>query len=420
VLLLALGVGWFAGYATWVASGRRGLFEDVLPPDSDAPAAAPAPYGPPYREVPGAPTLDAPRRAPAEQPVPGASAGDARSGVARDEAWTRADLDRSLGRPATADEWDEFRRWRPGSEGRTPAAFASMVRQREAAERVRLEVRRRAAEDFQRSGVAAVLERQAKGGGRDLFDLLAGAEFEASFRPASVGVVHPVPSGAAPPREIGDGDVLRFGPGSHRFGAQRWSRTRFPRDLVIEGAGADHTLVTFDEFQTASGPILNLTFRDLTVDCGNDHLFDVRADGPVVLRFERCRVVRFDMGAGGSVCLATTGLAAWMTDTTFETGYGRSPPYGSVLRASGPALVRMERCTVRGARLGEVGNGSHVLLVGGALLDQDPPPDLSGTSGWLRARDTTVSAAPTDPASSEARRRTRPLSDLNPAWKDVR
>lgn len=157
-----------------------------------------------------------------------------------------------------------------------------------------------------------------------------------------------------------DGATLRFGTGKQVWKVSTLGRGKesFPKDVLVIGAGRDQTLLSIDEFD-ADSDIRSLTFQDLTLDCANNYMTDLRAQSGTTLRFERCRIVRFDMGAGGSVMLsARSGVAFYATDTLITCGYGRSPGSGHVFRVSGALLVRMERCTVEGPMYGLFSSGS--------------------------------------------------------------
>jgi hypothetical protein len=146
-------------------------------------------------------------------------------------------------------------------------------------------------------------------------------------------------------REIADGAVVEFPPG-------RWSwrtsaldgRKAFPEDLLLKGAGRDRTILVLDELSTRH-EIRSLTFSDLTIDCNDDYMTDLRYEGPAVIRLIRCRVIGFDMGAGGSVMLSARNSAFLAEDTSFEGGHGRAPGSGNLFRVSGALLARMERCS---------------------------------------------------------------------------
>ena len=108
----------------------------------------------------------------------------------------------------------------------------------------------------------------------------------------------------------------------------------------------DETLVRLEEISTRD-EVQRLTFRDLTIDCGNDSFTDMRHDKPVTIRLERCRVVGFDSGAGGSVMLAARTAAFYATDCRIEAGYGRHAD-GNLFRVGRGLQVRMENCVFVG------------------------------------------------------------------------
>jgi len=204
-----------------------------------------------------------------------------------------------------------------------------------------------------------------------------------------------------------DGATLSFPAGAHVFRSSALDHVdRFPKDLLICGAGMDATLVRLDEIGTRS-EIHSLTFRDLTIDCGNDYLTDLRRDEPVTLRLERCRVVRFDMGAGGSVMLAARVAAFYATDCRFEAGYGRSPGSGNLFR-TGSGLVRLEHCVIRGPFRSVYDRAASYVFDrcefrGTPDYAKSPPDHVRFVECWF------------GPAA-KAERKPRPLSDLNPGW----
>ncbi len=143
-----------------------------------------------------------------------------------------------------------------------------------------------------------------------------------------------------------DGSALMYPPGVHEWRSQSLDREKFPRDLLIRGAGMDVTLVRLDEVHTRD-TVHSLTFRDLTLDCGNKYLTDLRRSS-ITLRLERCRVIRFDMGAGASVMLSAPSAAFYATDCIFEAGFGRSPDSGSLFRVRNSLLARLDHCRIVG------------------------------------------------------------------------
>ncbi|MFG0316727.1 MAG: hypothetical protein ACF8XB_05600 [Planctomycetota bacterium JB042] len=143
-----------------------------------------------------------------------------------------------------------------------------------------------------------------------------------------------------------DGLTIVFGPGRHTLSTRdlrRKAPTPFPADVTIQGAGMDATLVAIDEEISVRSDVERLRFRDLTVDTANDYAFHLRRDG-ALLDFERVRVVRFDMGAGGSLAFSVhSGMMLRARDCQILGGYGRSPGSGSLFRGAA-LLARFERC----------------------------------------------------------------------------
>ena len=122
---------------------------------------------------------------------------------------------------------------------------------------------------------------------------------------------------------------------------------RFPRDLVIRGAGMDATVLVLDADWQARDEVHNLTLADLTIHTNDEYLESLREE-PYMLRLERCRVIGFDMGAGGSCMLGGgTGLL-YASDCRFEAGFGRSPGSGNLFDVRGGFAARLERCTFVG------------------------------------------------------------------------
>jgi len=227
-----------------------------------------------------------------------------------------------------------------------------------------------APEDAAAQRTAAVLRREraflaGKGGGgtiamlraladarTHLFELVGSAErFGALFERRAGG---PSIDGRNldEKRPIADGTTITFPAGLCSWSVRRLGRSRdnsFPKDLLVVGAGMDATILRLDEF-SSNDAIENLTFRDLTIDCGDDYMFDLRGDVPVSLRLERCRVFGFDMGGGGSVMLSADTAAFFASDSRFEAGYSRAGDrgFGNLFRVRSGLLARMERCTFVG------------------------------------------------------------------------
>jgi hypothetical protein len=187
----------------------------------------------------------------------------------------------------------------------------------------------------------------------------------------------------------------------------------FPKDLVIEGRGMDVTLVTIDEISTRD-EIHSLTFRDCTVDCGNDYLTDLRRDSPATIRMIRCRVVRFDMGAGGSVMLAARSAAFYASNCRFEAGFGRSPGSGNLFRVRSGLLVRIEDSTFVGPFRSVYDiNRSATYVFERCRFEQQRVP-LDKPPAGVRFIDCTSTPPPT------MRSKPKPLTEINPDWKKAK
>src|SRR5687767_13001529 len=157
--------------------------------------------------------------------------------------------EKTLRRPATEAERSELASFVAASATEAPVRFASSILAKERAELEQIARSRVAEEDAKRGGPLAFLERMKKDDAKGpVFDFVGGKEFERWFAAETKGTAHSLPVGGRAPEQIGDGDILAFAPGVHRFSVQRWSRKRFPRDLTFQGSGRDQTLVTFDEF----------------------------------------------------------------------------------------------------------------------------------------------------------------------------
>jgi len=102
--------------------------------------------------------------------------------------------------------------------------------------------------------------------------------------------------------------------------ASQWDN--YPRDVTMAGAGIDATMLVLGGDLGTRDSLRNFAIRDCTVHTNNHYLFDQRVK-PAAVRFERVRVVGFDMGAGASCVFGTAAL-----------GPGRRPFWGSGLGTS--------------------------------------------------------------------------------------
>jgi hypothetical protein len=209
-----------------------------------------------------------------------------------------------------------------------------------------MERERRAREDAARGG-AMTLIRKIHESKTVALDLVSSApEFGKLFVRTTEGPLVDGPA-SRPEAGLADGATVRFPAGLHRWSLSAFDhKPNFPADVVIEGAGMDSTIVRIGEISSRV-EIRSLTFRDVTIDTDGGYLTDLRYDEPATFRLERCRVIGFDIGAGGSVMLAASVAGFYATDSRFETGFGKSPSTGTLIRG-GTILARFERCTIAG------------------------------------------------------------------------
>lgn len=217
--------------------------------------------------------------------------------------------------------------------------------------------------------------------------------------------------------ELGDGDVLRYGPGRHAVLVGSWLNRMepFPKDLLVEGYGMDQTVLVLDDDLSMRSEVHSLTFRDLTIHC-NDNYLDRMRTAPYTLRLERCRVIGFDMGAGSSSMLSGRVGAFYATECRIEAGYGRSPGHGNLFDVRGMLVARLEDCVI-GGPFGSIYRNGAVRFVRCRFEDM-APRSRSNIEREEKGRvfeDCTFDYL-TQEEYQESRKK-RPLTDLNPAWK---
>jgi hypothetical protein len=275
---------------------------------------------------------------------------------------------------------------------------------------------REIAEEIRRE--QAFLEDKARGGTMELLrnldtrltDLVADEKrFAVLFERHTAGPV--LNAGPERGETLPDGATISFPAGVHELELPR-SR-RFPRDLVVEGAGMDATLVRFAEL-SANDEVQSLTFRDMTLACGS-YFTDLRSK-PAAIRLERCRVVGFDKGAGSSLLIGARQVAFYATDCRFESGYGRSPGSGNLFRFQA-GLVRLDRCVIQGPfrSIYDGGGAATYLFLRCDIRDAPAQEERAFTSppDGVRFVDCTFTYLP---QGAVVRSKPRPLSDLNPDW----
>ena len=145
-----------------------------------------------------------------------------------------------------------------------------------------------------------------------------------------------------------DGAVLRFPRGVYTLDGRRLRGAdgrALPADVTLVGAGKDLTLLRLGDLG-ADGSLERLSFRDLTLDCENDGLFDHRSRASSI-SLERVRVVRFDAGHGGCyVFFFREGVLVRARDCEFVGGYGTRPGMGDLARGE-PLLASFVDCRFR-------------------------------------------------------------------------
>lgn len=340
----------------------------------------------------------------AENPTPDAVPAD---GV--DPAETLKTL---LGREPSKERAEQVRRLT--AEIRTRALQAARSAELTAARRVAEEIKKQEAllEDLERGGTMTLLKKLQSEPAHMLDLADDGPRFAAMFeRKIDGGVVLGTTLG--PRDRIEDGTVLHFPAGAHVWKTSHIGRRRnepFPKDLLVRGDGMDTTLVRLDEI-SARSVVCNLTFQDCTIDCGNDYFTDLRRDEPVTIRLERCRVIRFDMGAGGSCMLAAQTAAFHAIDCRIEAGFGRYPGSGNLFRVGNGLLVRMEGCTIVGPFSSVFySDDAATYVFDGCTFERQAVPLESPPAGVRFVRCTSTPPDRTRPDKP------RPLSDLNPDW----
>ena len=217
-----------------------------------------------------------------------------------------------------------------------------------------------------------------------------------------------------------DGATVEFGEGVHTWDAEGYQhRKSFPKDVLFRGAGLDLTLLRINEVSSRH-EVKSLTFEDLTIDCQNNYFSDLRSTNPVTIRMTRCRVVGFDMAAGGSVMLAARSAAFYAEDCRFEAGFSRAGAgSGNLFRVRKGLLVRLDNCAI-------VGPFSSVFDANDAATYQFTSCTLSDMSTWRKpifeklpagVRMESCSVTYATPEVMEARKKPRKLTEINAAWK---
>lgn len=249
--------------------------------------------------------------------------------------------------------------------------------------------------------------------------LSSGEEYGSYFTPRASGGRVSVERVNDDPRELGHGDTVFVPAGCSLLKASLVSRVTqegaFPHDLTFEGVGMDRSLLVLDREFDINKDVVNLTFRDLTVDCNDNYFVELR--NGFTLRLERCRIVGFDMGAGGSTAFNGGLGAVHATDSRLEAGFGRAAWRGNLWRMHGVLLARLENCTIVGP-IDDVGpRNSKSLLVYDRVtfvdLEAGERSQLVTNERGVRLIDCTFKEG--DPPHTRRSER-RSLAEINPDW----
>lgn len=157
---------------------------------------------------------------------------------------------------------------------------------------------------------------------------------------------------------IEDNTEIVFPAGTYSFNERQLMRIldtagkKFPVGITFVGDGKDTTTLKLNSAGFTRKNIGRLGFRDMTIDCDNDGLFDKR-QGCLTLMLSNVRLVRFDAGHGGCRLFAVNdGLIVYAKDTEFIGGFGRSPGHGSIFSSSKVFMGHFERCSFFGIEYG--------------------------------------------------------------------
>ena len=128
------------------------------------------------------------------------------------------------------------------------------------------------------------------------------------------------------------------------------AKKKFPKGVAFVGSGKDKTTLKITDAGFTRFDVDRLSFRDMTIDCDNDGLFDKR-QGSLTLRLSNVRLVRFDAGHGGCRLFSINdGLIVHATDSEFVGGHGRSPGNGDIFDSTDVFLGYFERCAFSGIK----------------------------------------------------------------------
>lgn len=219
---------------------------------------------------------------------------------------------------------------------------------------------------------------------------------------------------------IPDGSSILYPPGRFDVPLGRAFREgAFPKDLLIEGAGMNETVLVLSAELTARGAVHSLTFRDLTIHCNDDYLEALRRE-PYTLRLDRCRIIGFDMGAGSSCMFGGYAGAIYMVGCRIEAGYGRSPGSGNLFDVRGALVVRLEDCDVVGPfrSVNYAWSGAAHLFENCRFTSMTKSclATLRRSQVGVQLVDCTFDALTGEQEKELRRAKRRPLTEINAAW----
>lgn len=154
--------------------------------------------------------------------------------------------------------------------------------------------------------------------------------------------------------ELKENSEVVFPAGTYTLDEQKLTRhlrtvgKGFPKGVAFVGSGKDKTTLKITDAGFTRFDVDRLSFRDMTIDCDNDGLFDKR-QGSLTLQLSGVRLVRFDAGHGGCDLFSINdGLIVHAADCEFAGGHGRSPGHGSIFDSVDVFLGYFERCSFSG------------------------------------------------------------------------
>jgi hypothetical protein len=156
----------------------------------------------------------------------------------------------------------------------------------------------------------------------------------------------------------------------------------------------------------------------MTIHCGDNYLLQLRRNFTV--RLERCRLVGFDMGAGGSKAFAGDAGAVLVSACRIEAGFGKSPGFGNLFDVRGALVVRVEDSVIRGPfrSVWDGGGGAAQLFERTRFELMDPrwPTQFESPPRGVRLKECTQEFAEPEAYRQAERAKPRSLAEINPAW----